>query len=619
MKRYISLFALIAVWATWASAYDFMVDGLCYNKVSDTSVSVTCYQNPINGMTWNDERPAYPYDVKLPEELVIPPYVSCGGKTYTVTSIGNYALYYCYLTSVTIPNTVKSIGGNAIGRNEYLRTVTIPSSVTSISSDAFSSSFTHASGAKVEISGLAAWCGISFGNSESNPLYYAHHLYLNGSEVKDLVIPNTITSINNYTFINCRGLTSITIPNSVTSIGDYAFAGCGGLASVTIGNSLTSIGNYAFSGCSGLTSVTIPNSVTSIGDYAFRGCSGLTSVTIPNSVTTIGNHTFYGCSGLTSVTIGNSVTDIGYCAFDGCSGLTSVTIGNSVTSIGNYAFSGCSGLKTVNWNAKNCANFSSESTPFHYYKSGSSNNYTLTGITTFNFGNEVEKIPSYLCYLLSGLTSVTIPNPVTTIGTSAFYGCGNLTAITIPNSVTEIGDEAFGGTSWFNNQPDGLVYGGKAAYKYKGTMPLGTNLTLNDGTVSISPQCFTECDGLKSITIPHTVKHIGHKAFSGCVNLEDVYNEALSPQPIDSSVFQNVDVSFCILYVPEQSKNLYANADEWKRFYIIGGVDGVTVDDLSKEVEGYYNLQGIRFEEPARGQVNIVRYKDGTLQKVIMR
>ena len=103
---------------------------------------------------------------------------------------------------------------------------------------------------------------------------------------------------------------------------------------------MTSIGNYAFRDCSGLTSVTIPNSVTSIGSSTFSGCSGLTSVTIPNSVTSIGSDAFRGCSGLTSVTIPNSVTSIGSSAFQNCSSLTSVTIGNSVTSIGNYAFSG---------------------------------------------------------------------------------------------------------------------------------------------------------------------------------------------------------------------------------------------------------------------------------------
>ena len=109
---------------------------------------------------------------------------------------------------------------------------------------------------------------------------------------------------------------------SVTSIGEYAFRGCSGLTSVSIGNSVTSIGNVAFDRCSGLTSVTIPNSVTSIGEYAFYFCFGLTTVTIPNSVTSIGESAFSYCSGLTSVTIPNSVTSIGDWAFRGCSELT---------------------------------------------------------------------------------------------------------------------------------------------------------------------------------------------------------------------------------------------------------------------------------------------------------
>ena len=110
---------------------------------------------------------------------------------------------------------------------------------------------------------------------------------------------------------------------------------------------VTSIGDYAFCGCTGLTSITIPNSVTSIGNSAFDGCSGLTSITIPNSVTSIGDDAFAGCSGLTSITIPNSVTSIGGWVFCKCSGLTSVSIGNSVTSSGNYAFSGCSAIEKV--------------------------------------------------------------------------------------------------------------------------------------------------------------------------------------------------------------------------------------------------------------------------------
>lgn len=93
----------------------------------------------------------------------------------------------------------------------------------------------------------------------------------------------------------------LTLPNSVTSIGDYAFEDCAGLTSITIPNSVTSIGYGAFNGCTGLTSITIPESVTSIGDFAFRGCTGLTSITIPDSVTSIGDYAFYICSGLTSI------------------------------------------------------------------------------------------------------------------------------------------------------------------------------------------------------------------------------------------------------------------------------------------------------------------------------
>lgn len=122
-------------------------------------------------------------------------------------------------------------------------------------------------------------------------------------DILSLLIEEGVTSIGNYAFYECSGLTSVTIPNSVTSIGIYAFYGCSGLISVTIPNSVTSIGAYTFHGCSGLTSVTIPNSVTSIGDNAFRGCSGLTSVTIPNSVTTDGERAFNVCNSLESIKV----------------------------------------------------------------------------------------------------------------------------------------------------------------------------------------------------------------------------------------------------------------------------------------------------------------------------
>ena len=148
-------------------------------------------------------------------------------------------------------------------------------------------------------------------------------------------------------FSGCTALTSVTIPNSVTSIGEYSFSRCSGLTSVTIGNSVTSIGSDAFRECTALTSIAIPNSVTSIGNRAFYGCTALTSVIIPNSVTEIEYSAFDRCIGLTSATIGNSVTSIGSYAFSRCFALKSIAIPNSVTSIGSYAFEGCTGLARV--------------------------------------------------------------------------------------------------------------------------------------------------------------------------------------------------------------------------------------------------------------------------------
>ena len=194
----------------------------------------------------------------------------------TVTAIGNAAFDNCSgLTSIDIPNSVTSIGEGAFWGCSGLTSITIPNSVTFIGDGAFHDCTGLTS---VNIHDLDAWCKIDFNNFYSNPLYYAQHLFIDGEETTDLVIPE-----------------------SVTSIGGYAFYGCTGLTSVTIGKSVTSIGGYAFYGCTGLTNVTIPNSVTSIGEEAFYGCSGLTSVTIPNSVTSVGGKAFYNCSGLTDV------------------------------------------------------------------------------------------------------------------------------------------------------------------------------------------------------------------------------------------------------------------------------------------------------------------------------
>ena len=234
--------------------------------------------------------------------------------------VTDYAFSGCSgLTSITIPNSVTSIGYGAFKDCSGLTSITIPNSVTSIDG---------------AFSGCSGLTSITIPNSVTS----IDGAFSACSGLTSITIPNSVTSIKGGAFADCSGLSSVTIPNSVTSIGNGAFYGCSGLTSITIPNSVTSIGDHAFYGCSGLTSITIPNSVTNIESYAFDGCSGLTSITIPNSVTSIGDGAFADCSGLTSITIPNSVTSIGGSAFSDCSSLTSIAIGNSVTGIGAYAF-----------------------------------------------------------------------------------------------------------------------------------------------------------------------------------------------------------------------------------------------------------------------------------------
>ena len=344
--------------------------------------------------------------------------------------------------------------------------------------------------------------------------------YSNRSSIKSVVIEEGVTSIGEYAFYECTGLTSVTIGNSVTCIGRSAFSGCTGLTSVTIPNSVTIIGAGAFNGCTGLTSVTIPNSVTSIGDYVFYNCSSLTSVTIPNSVTSIGGSAFYNCSSLTSVTIPNSVTSIGGSAFYNCSSLTSVTIGNSVTSIGGSAFRNCSGLKKVyNYSPLFIARGSTSNGYIGYYAGEVHNYYTWSGTCGDNLTWEltdgvltISGTGAMTNYSLSSsslapwddyrssIKSIVLEDGVTNIGNYAFYNCSGLTSVTIPNSVTSIGGSAFYNCSSL------------------------TSVTIGNSVTSIGGSAFYNCSSLTSVTIPNSVTSIGDGAFVSCTSLKKVYN-----------------------------------------------------------------------------------------------
>ncbi len=305
--------------------------------------------------------------------------------------------------------------------------------------------------------------------------------------ITEILLPDGLTEITAQMFHYCQSLKSIVIPPSVKKISQEAFRQCSSLETVTLNDGLTSIGNSTFLNCSSLKEIVVPESVTTISYYAFQYCSSLKSAKLPSKLTTINNYLFDSCSLLEAIDIPSSVTSIATGAFSGCSSLTNVVIPDSVTKIDNNVFYNCSSLQTI-------------TLPNALTSIGNSVFYNCKVLDNVVIPETVTSIGSAsVSGLFEGctsLTKVTLPSNFATIVQRMFYGCTSLRLINISNVVTKIEKDAFNGSS--------IEY-----------------IALPNVLTSIGEGAFRNTLNLTEITIPPFVT-IEKNAFAGCSNLSKI-------------------------------------------------------------------------------------------------
>ena len=459
-------------------------------------------------------------------------YIPSSLRSVTVTggNILRRAFYNCsMLTSVTIPDSVTSIGEYAFNDCTSLTSVTIGNGVTSIEDDAF---YRCTGLTSIHYTGnMASWLEK---NWHSNVMSSGRALYIGGTKIEgELVIPSGTASIPSYAFAYQTGITSVTIPDGVTSVGGSAFQNCTSLTSVAIPDSVTSIEGNAFSMCASLTSVTIPDSVTSIGGSAFNGCYKLIEVYNKSSLGITAGSSDYGYVAYYAENVyteegGSWFTDTDdglRFLYDGETGYLVAYYGDETALTLPESFTAYDGTKVTSYQIYDYAFYGRDdltavTIPSSVTRIGSSAFRNCASLTSVTIPDSVTSIGDYAFSGCSSLTSVTIGDGVTSIGDYAFSGCTALTSITIPDSVTSIGDYAFryctaeiiwGGTPTIT---------GISSYAFAGYA--GTSIAIPDSVTNIGEYAFDGCDSLTSVTIPDGVTGIRKSAFSGCSSLTSV-------------------------------------------------------------------------------------------------
>lgn len=437
-----------------------------------------------------------------------------------VTELGSYCLQFTNdLYSIVIPEGVEKLDHKAFYACQKLTDIDLPLSLKEIGGV---SGLTFDGCSNLEmghfvIKDLKWWCSMVIAGVYSNPIYYARRIYdKDNREITDLVIPEDVTSIGDYTFSRCDGLKSVTFHNKMTYLGSNSFYSCTGLTNVEIPASIKTINGGAFMRCSNLASVTIPEGIETIGFEAFVH-SGLKTLTLPSTIRDM-MQSFYGCEQLETLTLTDGITELDG-SFYSCPALKEVRIPGSIKKLSYQDFNSCNSLETVVFDegVEEIAGFTSNpklkniTIPSTVKKIGSLKN---------NPSLETIFIPEGVEYLAmfddcTSLQQINIPSTVTYIG--SFKNCNALEKVIVADLKSWCHARHYDADLYGPQKPSGKLYLGTVEQNE----PI-TKLEIPEGTEFVAAWAFCHMPSLTSVSIPSSVKYLGGGTFRGCTNIEEI-------------------------------------------------------------------------------------------------